>query len=108
MLSSGERQLIAAARTWLSAAPVVPLDEATRHLDMRSEAVVESAFAARPGTLIVIAHRLASALGGRRVLLLDDTRAVCGTHADLLSAEPGYAALVGHWDGTRGRGAPGA
>ncbi|MFJ1649403.1 ATP-binding cassette domain-containing protein [Streptomyces sp. NPDC088258] len=99
-LSSGERQLVAAARTWLSAAPVVLLDEATCHLDMRSEAVVEAAFAARPGTLVVIAHRLASALRGRRVLLLDGTRAVCGTHAELLAAEPGYAALVGHWDGT--------
>ncbi|MFJ9156783.1 ATP-binding cassette domain-containing protein [Streptomyces griseoviridis] len=99
-LSSGERQLVAAARTWLSDAPVVLLDEATCHLDMRSEAVVEAAFAARPGTLVVIAHRLASALRGRRVLLLDGTRAVCGTHAELLAAEPGYAALVGHWDGT--------
>ncbi|MEV8605461.1 ABC transporter ATP-binding protein [Streptomyces griseoviridis] len=99
-LSSGERQLVAAARTWLSDAPVVLLDEATCHLDMRSEAVVEAAFAARPGTLVVIAHRLASALRGRRVLLLDGTRAVCGTHTELLAAEPGYAALVGHWDGT--------
>ncbi|MFJ2801429.1 ATP-binding cassette domain-containing protein [Streptomyces griseoviridis] len=99
-LSSGERQLVAAARTWLSDAPVVLLDEATCHLDMRSEAVVEAAFAARPGTLVVIAHRLASALRGRRVLLLDGTRAVCGTHTELLAAEPGYGALVGHWDGT--------
>lgn len=99
-LSSGERQLVAAARTYLSSAPVVLLDEATCHLDMASEAVVEAAFAARPGTLVVVAHRLASALRGRRVLLLDGTRVVCGTHAELLGTEPGYAALVGHWDGT--------
>ncbi|MFF7329873.1 ATP-binding cassette domain-containing protein [Streptomyces sp. NPDC008150] len=98
-LSSGERQLIAAARTFLSPAPVVVLDEATSHLDMAAEAVVESAFAARPGTLVVVAHRLASALRGDRVLLLDGDRAVCDTHAGLLAAEPGYAALVGHWDG---------
>lgn len=98
-LSSGERQLVAAARTFLSPASTVVLDEATSHLDMAAEAVVEAAFAARPGTLVVIAHRLASALRGDRVLLLDGDRAVCDTHAGLLATEPGYAALVGHWDG---------
>jgi ATP-binding cassette subfamily C protein len=36
---------------------------------------VERAFAARPGTLVVIAHRIGSAHRARRVLLLDGDRA---------------------------------
>ncbi|OMI39931.1 ABC transporter ATP-binding protein [Streptomyces sparsogenes] len=96
-LSSGERQLIALARVYASPARVVVLDEATSHLDMAAEAVAETAFAARPGTLVVIAHRLTTAARARRVLLLDGERPVLGSHAELSATSPAYAALVGHW-----------
>jgi ATP-binding cassette, subfamily B, bacterial RamB/AmfA len=96
-LSAGERQLVAAARTYLAAAPVVLLDEATCHLDPGAEAQVERAFANRPGTLVVIAHRLSSALRARHVLVLDGSRAWYGTHADLLRSSPVYRDLVGYW-----------
>ncbi|OIK23168.1 ATP-binding cassette domain-containing protein [Streptomyces malaysiense] len=97
-LSSGERQLIALARVYASPARLVILDEATCHLDPAAEAVVESAFARRPGTLIVVAHRLSSAARAGRVLILDADGHAFGTHAELLATHPGYAALVGHWD----------
>ncbi|MEU5614735.1 ABC transporter ATP-binding protein [Streptomyces sparsogenes] len=96
-LSSGERQLIALARVYASPARVVVLDEATSHLDMAAEAVAETGFAARPGTLVVIAHRLTTAARARRVLLLDGERPVLGSHAELSATSPAYAALVGHW-----------
>jgi ATP-binding cassette subfamily C protein len=96
-LSSGERQLIALVRVYVSTAPVVILDEATCHLDPAAEAAAEAAFAARPGTLILIAHRLSTAVRARRVLLLDGERPVTGTHAALLATSGPYAALVGHW-----------
>lgn len=96
-LSAGERQLIALARTWLSPAPVVILDEATCHLDPRAEAVAERAFARRPGSLIVIAHRISSARRARRILLMDGDRTWSGTHAELLAASPLYRALVDGW-----------
>ncbi|GAA4993411.1 hypothetical protein GCM10025734_22400 [Kitasatospora paranensis] len=70
-LSSGERQLLALVRTYLSPAPVVILDEATAHLDPVAEERAERAFRARPGTLIVIAHRAGSAARARRILHLD-------------------------------------
>ncbi|MFF7947658.1 ATP-binding cassette domain-containing protein [Streptomyces griseorubiginosus] len=70
-LSSGERQLLALVRTYLSPAPVVILDEATAHLDPAAEERAERAFQARPGTLIVIAHRASSAARARRILHLD-------------------------------------
>lgn len=70
-LSAGERQLLALVRAYLSPAPICVLDEATCHLDPGAERVAEAAFAARPGTLIVIAHRAGSAERARRVLTLD-------------------------------------
>jgi ATP-binding cassette subfamily C protein len=101
-LSAGERQLIALARVFLSPARLIILDEATCHLDPLTEARAERAIAARGSTLVVIAHRLSSALRARRVLLLDGTRAQLGTHDELLAASPLYADLFGHWSGLRG------
>ena len=70
-LSAGERQLIAITRAYLSTAPIAILDEASCYLDPAAEARAEAAFARRPGTLIVIAHRISSALRARRVLVLE-------------------------------------
>jgi len=96
-LSAGERQLIALARAHLSPAKLAILDEATCHLDQDAAARAEGAFAARPGTLIVIAHRMSSALRARRVLVLDGTQARIGDHATLAATSPLYRDLVGHW-----------
>ncbi|MEU8256579.1 ABC transporter ATP-binding protein [Micromonospora inaquosa] len=98
LLSAGERQLIAAARAWLAPAPLVLLDEATCHLDPALEATVEAAFAQRSGSLVVIAHRISSALRADRVLVLDGGEPVVGTHEQLLARSATYRALVGRWD----------
>lgn len=98
-LSAGERQLIALTRAYLSASPLAVLDEATCHLDPAAEMVAEQAFAARGGTLIVVAHRISSALRADRILVLDGTSAQLGTHAELLSNSSLYRDLVGHWSG---------
>ncbi|MGW1075613.1 ATP-binding cassette domain-containing protein [Streptomyces sp. NPDC002537] len=97
-LSAGERQQVALARAYLSPAPLVVLDEATCHLDPGAEARAEEAFARRPGSLVVVAHRMSSALRARRVLVLDGTRATSGSHTDLLTTSPLYRDLVGHWN----------
>ena len=65
LLSAGERQSVALARAWLSPASIVILDEASCHLDTAAEARAETAFRARGGSLIVIAHRFGSALRAR-------------------------------------------
>ncbi|MBQ1017060.1 ATP-binding cassette domain-containing protein [Micromonospora sp. D93] len=98
VLSAGERQLIAAVRAWLAPAPLVVLDEATCHLDSALEATVEAAFARRPGSLVVIAHRISSALRADRVLVLDGDEPVVGTHEELLIRSATYRVLVGCWD----------
>ena len=96
-LSAGERQLVALARAHLSPARLAILDEATCHLDPAAAARAENAFASRPGALIVIAHRMSSALRARRVLVLDGARAAIGDHATLLATSPMYRDLVGQW-----------
>ncbi|MFE4580250.1 ABC transporter ATP-binding protein [Streptomyces chartreusis] len=96
-LSSGERQLITLARIYISPARVIVLDEATSHLEPMTEARVEAAFAARHGTLIIIAHRISSAMRARRVLVLDGANATVGTHEELMHWSPLYANLVGAW-----------
>ncbi|MFI7890371.1 ABC transporter ATP-binding protein [Streptomyces sp. CACIS-1.16CA] len=96
-LSSGERQLVALARAHVSPASVVLLDEACCHLDPAAEERAERAFAARGTTLVVVAHRISSALRAPRVLVLDGERTAIGTHAQLLGESPLYADLVGHW-----------
>ncbi|MBE1585486.1 ATP-binding cassette domain-containing protein [Nonomuraea angiospora] len=96
-LSAGQRQLIALVRAYLTPAPLVILDEATCHLDPAAEARAETAFARRGGTLVVVAHRLTSALRARRILLMDGTRVSIGTHDELISTSALYADLAGHW-----------
>ncbi|MFE1770767.1 ATP-binding cassette domain-containing protein [Streptomyces sp. NPDC059008] len=96
-LSQGERQLIALGRAHLAPAPLVLLDEATCHLDPVAEQRAEQAFADRPGTLIVIAHRITSAQRADRVLVLDGIRATVGSHTELLDRSPLYRELAGNW-----------
>ena len=114
-LSAGERQQVALLRAWLSPAPLLILDEATCHLDPATEARLELAFAARPGTLVVIAHRISSAVRARRVLLLDGGQAHLDSHHGLLAGSAAYREMVGYWEGggrpvrssrTPGRSAP--
>lgn len=96
-LSAGERQLLALARAYLSPAPLVVLDEATCHLDPVAERRAEQAFADRDGALVVIAHRISSALRARRVLVLDGAGAVLGDHDTLAVTSPLYRELLGQW-----------
>jgi hypothetical protein len=93
------------------ARPRVPVFRATRiarrgtcHLDPAAEARAERAFADRPGTLVIIAHRMSSALRARRVLLLDGDRADIGTHDSLLRRSALYRDLAGYWEGTAAGG----
>ncbi|MEU6315928.1 ABC transporter ATP-binding protein [Streptomyces sp. NPDC047014] len=102
LLSRGESQHLALAAAYLSPAPLLLLDEATCHLDPLTEERAERALADRPGTLVVVAHRVSSAARADRVLVLDGTRAVCGTHAELPGRSALYRDLVGQWHAPAG------
>ncbi|GGK15933.1 ABC transporter ATP-binding protein [Pilimelia terevasa] len=96
-LSLGERQLVALTRAYLSPAGLAVLDEATSHLDAAAERRAEEAFAARPGAVVVVAHRVSSALRAGRVLVLDGVTAVVGTPAEVAARSPLYRDLLGRW-----------
>ncbi|MGW0733034.1 ATP-binding cassette domain-containing protein [Streptomyces sp. NPDC002851] len=98
LLSAGERQLIALVRALLPPARLVLLDEATCHLDPSAESVAERAFACRPATFIVCAHRISSALRADLVLVMDGPRCRLGTHDQLVAECTLYRDLIGHWD----------
>ncbi|NSC25013.1 ATP-binding cassette domain-containing protein [Streptomyces albus subsp. chlorinus] len=96
-LSAGERQQLGLARAWLTPAPLAVLDEASSQLDPAAEERAEDAFRRRGGTLIVIAHRISSALRADRVLVLDGAGTRCGTHAELREHSPLYRDLTASW-----------
>ncbi|SPF06095.1 ATP-binding cassette domain-containing protein [Streptomyces sp. MA5143a] len=97
-LSAGERQQIALVRALLPPTHLHVLDEATCHLDPPAEARAERAFASRPSTLIVCAHRISSALRADLTLVLDGPRHDLGTHDELMTTCALYRDLIGHWD----------
>lgn len=105
-LSGGERQRIAIARVILKNPAVLILDEATSHLDSRSEALIQEALERLlvGRTSVVIAHRLSTILAADKILVLDRGRLVeSGTHAELLARGRLYAELFEtqfrHWTG---------
>ncbi|MEU8792624.1 ABC transporter ATP-binding protein [Streptomyces sp. NPDC048643] len=97
LLSLGECQQLAVGRAYVSPAPLLLLDEATCHLDPETEERTERVLAARPGTLVLVAHRISSALRADRVLVLDGDRALCAPHDALLAESELYRDLVGRW-----------
>jgi ABC-type multidrug transport system fused ATPase/permease subunit len=95
-LSGGERQRLTIARLLLAKPRVVILDEATAHLDSRSEAAVQEALAAALDgrTALVIAHRLSTIRAADLILVVDEGTIVeRGTHAELLALGGRYTEL---------------
>jgi len=95
-LSGGEKQRIAIARVVLEDPKVLILDEATSHLDSRSEALIQQALELlmEGRTSIVIAHRLSTVRAADQILVIDEGRIVeRGDHDSLLAAGGLYSEL---------------
>ena len=93
MLSSGQRQLIAFLRAYVSNPSILVLDEATSSVDSYSEQLIQEATdrITQGRTSIIIAHRLATIKKADRILVMDSGRIVeMGTHQALLQKENGY------------------
>ena len=95
-LSGGEKQRIAIARVVLKDPRVIILDEATSHLDSRSESLIQAALEKlmRGRTSIAIAHRLSTVRAADQILVVDEGRIVERGNHDSLVADGGlYAEL---------------
>lgn len=95
-LSGGEKQRLAIARVILKDPRILVLDEATSHLDTRSEALIQDALERLmvDRTSLVIAHRLSTVQRADRILVVDEGRLVeSGTHEELLGEGGLYATL---------------
>ncbi|WP_237341723.1 ABC transporter ATP-binding protein [Williamsia soli] len=100
LLSAGERQLVALARTALVDPDLLILDEATSGLDPATDVRVQRALVrlTRGRTTISIAHRMVTARAADRILVFDSGQIVeSGTHEQLLPAGGTYSGLYRVW-----------
>ncbi len=93
MLSSGQRQLIAFLRAYVSNPSILVLDEATSSVDTYSEQLIQKATdkITEGRTSIVIAHRLGTIKKADKIIVMDAGKIVeIGTHKELLKKEGYY------------------
>lgn len=95
-LSSGERQLIAFARTLAKNPKILILDEATSHIDTETESIIQHAMnVVKEGrTTFIIAHRLSTIQQADQILLLEQGEIKeKGSHLTLLEKNGQYAEM---------------
>jgi len=103
-LSSGQRQLIAFARTIAMNPKVLVLDEATANIDTETEVAIQKSLEKmREGrTTIAIAHRLSTIADAELILVLHHGEIVeRGTHAELLAQKGLYYTMYELQNGTQ-------
>ncbi|WP_027078478.1 ABC transporter ATP-binding protein [Maribacter antarcticus] len=96
MLSSGQRQLIAFLRAYVSNPSILVLDEATSSVDTYSEQLIQKATGkiTEGRTSIVIAHRLGTIKKADKIIVMDAGKIVeTGTHKELLKKGGYYSNL---------------
>ena len=93
MLSSGQRQLIAFLRAYVTDPSILVLDEATSSVDTYTEESIQRAIEKITigKTSIIIAHRLTTIRSADKIIVLDDGKIVeQGTHEELIKIPSGH------------------
>lgn len=93
MLSSGQRQLIAFLRAYVTDPSILVLDEATSSVDTYTEESIQRAIEKITigKTSIIIAHRLTTIRGANKIIVLEDGKIVeHGTHEELIKVPSGH------------------
>lgn len=95
-ISAGQKQLLTIARAYLSARPILILDEATSNVDTRTELLIQKTMdeLMKGKTAFVIAHRLSTIEDADIILVVDNGSIVeQGTHKELLDRGGLYAKI---------------
>jgi ATP-binding cassette subfamily B multidrug efflux pump len=93
MLSSGQRQLIAFLRVYVSNPQILILDEATSSVDTASELLIQKAIEkiTKNRTSLIIAHRLATVKNANNIIVMDSGNIIeQGSHKELINNVDGY------------------
>ena len=93
MLSSGQRQLLAFLRAYVSNPSILVLDEATSSVDSYSEEMIQTATEkiTKGRTSIIIAHRLATIKKADKIIVMEAGKIVeIGSHKELIQKEEGH------------------
>jgi subfamily B ATP-binding cassette protein MsbA len=93
MLSSGQRQLIAFLRVYVSDPQILILDEATSSIDSASEILIQNATdkLTKNRTSLIIAHRLATVKKADNIIVMDSGNIIeQGSHKELINNIDGY------------------
>ena len=93
MLSSGQRQLIAFLRAYVTNPSILILDEATSSIDVNSEELIQRATnkISEGKTSIIIAHRLSTIRNADKIIVLDKGNIIeVGDHSKLIANKSGF------------------
>jgi ATP-binding cassette subfamily B multidrug efflux pump len=93
MLSSGQRQLIAFLRVYVSNPQILILDEATSSVDTASELLIQKAIEkiTKNRTSLIIAHRLATVKNANNIIVMNSGNIIeQGSHKELINNVDGY------------------
>lgn len=96
-LSGGQKQRISIAAALLRKPQILIFDEATSALDKQTEDVINDAINKLAGelTIIVIAHKPATVLRAKKIIVMEDGRITAqGTHEELINNNEFYKNLV--------------
>ena len=95
-VSSGQKQLLTIARSYLANRKMLILDEATSNVDTRTEILIQQAMdeLLKGRTSFVIAHRLSTIVNADVILVVNNGEVVeQGTHAELMAKNGFYTKI---------------
>ena len=95
-VSGGQKQRLALAVNLVADKDIYVFDEATSNIDIESEAIIMRNIKAMSAqkSVIVISHRLANVVPADNIFFMEDGEVKeSGSHAQLMSAQGGYAKL---------------